>query len=847
LAKRKSFHVPGSYRHFLPDKDFRTESIKIKLRVDPEQKSITGSCTLKLETLRDGLASIRLDAEALQISAVKLDDTEARFDYDGDTLSVRAPAPLKASPHEVTVHYSAKPTRGVYFIHPDGAYPDKPVQVWTQSESQAARCWFPCYDHPDSKAVTETIIEAPDGYQVISTGKLVSKASSGGWTTHTWVEAAPHSTYLDSFVVGKFSETEDEAEGVPLQYYAPAEKNKDVMRCFGLTPDMMRVFVELTDYRYPFEKYAQVAVHDYIYGGMENISATTLVDTRFPDERSEEDYAARYSRPDRDHIELVAHELAHSWFGDLVTEKDWSHAWLNEGFATYFEALYHEKKFGKDEFRQNLQFKAGSYFEEDSEKYRRAIVDDNYLYADDLFDTHLYEKGAWMIHQLRYRLGDDAFYAGVRQYLKRFAYKNPDTHDFMRVMEEVTGVSLESYFEQSFYKGGHPEVEVEYSWDAETKTARVSLAQTQTLDELTPVFQFPCDLVFYTDKGREKKKVWVRGQKESFSFELSSEPTIVEFDPEGWLLKKVSFKKSRSLLLDQLASSSDALSRKDAAEALASFKEEAVVDALMKAAATEQHWSVRAEAVRSIGKVGGERALDALVELSTTRNRRVRRAVVAVLADFKGDERVKSILKEALFRDESPYVQCEAALSLSKSGAADAVEMLREAMQLPSPENGLTEACLEALGMTKTEEARTTIRANLPYGKPTRVRVGALKGYIKLGSVQEAELSTLKDIALKDKDFVVRNQVLATVAQLHDSRFRETLVEVAAHDPDNRNRRKAVEALVDMDSPSPDGSVASLKEEVEKLKKENADIRDRLARLPAGQTILSRSDRESRT
>ncbi len=830
MSKRKSFHLPGSYRHFLPDKEFRTESIRIELRVDPEQKSISGSCTLKVETLLDGLAAIKLHASDMHISDVRLDGDVARFDHDGSVLSVRADAPLKASPHEVVVHYSARPTRGVYFVHPDEAYPDKPVQVWTQSESEAARCWFPCHDHPDSKAVTETIIEAPDGYQVISTGKLVSKTSSGGWTAHTWIEGAPHSTYLDSFVVGKFVETKDEAEGVPLQYYSPAAKDKDTVRYFGLTPEMMRFFVEVTGYRYPFEKYAQVAVHDYIYGGMENISATTMTDARYPDERSEEDYAARYSRPDRTHIELVAHELAHSWFGDLVTEKEWSHAWLNEGFATYFEALYQERKFGKDEFRQNMQFKAATYFEEDTERYRRAIVDDNYLFADDLFDGHLYEKGAWMLHQLRYRLGDDAFFRGVKEYIRRFAFKNPDTHDFMRVMEDVTGVSLESYFEQSFHKAGHPEIEAEYSWDGETNTARVSIAQTQTLDELTPVFQFPCDLVFYTERGRERKRVWVRGQKESFSFELPSQPTIVELDPEGWLLKKLNFKKSRSLLVSQLESSLDALSRKDAAEALASFREEAVVDILRKAATREQHWSVRAGAVRSVGKVGGKHALEALLELRSTKNRRVRRAVIAALGESKGDDRVQSVLREALFRDDSPYVQCEAALSLAKSGAADVIKVLRDAMQLPSPEHGLTEACLEALGVTKSDEVRETLRTSLPYGKPTRVRVGALKGYAKLGSLQEAEVPALKEVALNDKDYVVRNQVLTTVAELHDTRFKETLAQVAEHDPDYRNRRKAVEALLDMDSSSPDGGIASLKEEVEKLKEENAEVKDRLSR-----------------
>jgi len=836
LSRRKSFHLPGSFKHYLPDKEYRTEHIAIRLKVDPEEKSIAGSCSLKVVPLREGLQSIKFDACEMGVSGVRVDGAEARFEHDGSVLTVRSASPLAVAPHDVVIEYSATPTHGVYFIRPDEAYPDKPIQVWTQSEAEAARFWFPCHDHPDDKSTTETIITAPDGYQVISTGKLVSRNSSAGWSTYHWSESAPHSTYLNSFVVGKFVETGEEAEGVPLQYYVPEEKRKDTARYFGLTPDMMRTFVDLTGYGFPFEKYAQVAVHDFIYGGMENISATTLVDNRFPDERSEEDYAARYSRPDRNHIELVAHELAHSWFGDLVTLKHWPHAWLNEGFATYMEAVYHERKYGRDAFRQNMHFKSQAYFEEDENRYRRAIVENDYLYADDLFDSYAYEKASWMIHQLRYILGDEVFFRGVRDYLKRFAFKNPDTHDFMRSMEETSGLSLESYFEQSFFKAGHPELEAEYSWDEKSGTAQVAIRQVQLVDAQTPVFQLPCDLVFYTKNGREHRRVWIRSQEERYHFELDSEPRIVEIDPEGWLLKKLNFKRSRSLLVNQLESSADALSRKEAAESLSSFKEDATVQVLMGAAARDQYWSVRAEAARSIGKVGSEAALETLLELRSVRHRKVRRAVVAALAEFKGDGRAQTALKDALFHDESPYVQCEAALSLAKSGAPDAASALREAMQLTSPEYGLTEASLEALGMTKQEEVRETIRANVPYGKPTRVRVGALKGYVKLGALQETDVQLLKEIALKDTDFVVRFQVLVAIGELHDRRFVDTLSKVAEQDPDNRARRKAAELLVDLESPGHAGGIASLKEEVEKLKAENREVKQRLAKVEGAGT-----------
>ena len=830
MKGRKSFHIPGSRKHYLPDRQYQTEHIRVDLKVDPEKKSIEGSCSLRIAPLRDGLAAVRLDASEMHVKKVWIDGAEARFDHDGQRLTVRAGA-LSATSHLVVVEYSANPTHGVYFVHPDDKYPNKPVQAWTQSESEGARFWYPCHDHPNDKSTSEMVITVPEGYRVISNGKLVSQRAADGWTTYHWHEGAPHSTYLNSFVVGKFVEFEDTAGTVPIQYYVPEEKQNDTMRYFGLTPDMMRVFVEVTGIEYPYEKYAQVAVHDFIYGGMENISATTLVDNRFPDERTEEDYAARYSRPDRDHIELVSHELVHMWFGDLVTMRHWPHAWLNEGFATYMEAVYHERTYGIDEFRQNMHFKAQAHFEEDEGRYRRAIVENDYVYADDIFDTCTYEKAAWMIHQLRGILGDDLFFRGTREYLKRFAYKNAETSDYRRVMEEVSGTSLERYFEQSFFRGGHPEFEVEYSWDEARKIAAVSVSQVQQTDELTPLFELPVDLVFYTGRGRVVKRVHVRSASESYQFELDSEPQIVEFDPEGWLLKKVKFKKSFTLLRNQLASSVDLLSRKRAADELASFKSEETVKLLKAAASRDQYWSVRADAIRTMGKIGGKDSLEALLELAHTKDRRVRRAVMAALAEFKGDDRVYEALKVALFGDESPYNQCEAALSIGKIGMKDAVKTLTEAMMIESPEHGVTEASLEALGYTKSKEAREIIRAHLPYGEPLRVRVGSLKGYDKLGSLEPEDVEILKEIALKDRDFIVRSQLLEVVADLGDRRFIETLRKVAEQDCDNRNKRRAVEVLEELASGDSGTAISGLRDEVEKLKGEGRELRDQLSRM----------------
>ena len=835
---KRSFHIPGSSRHLPPDKEFHAEHIRIDLKVDLGKKTISGSCTTSLIPLRQGIRVIHLDACEMRISGVTLDGEKAPFDHDGKVLSVTLPEKPSVAPLQLKVDYSSEPKQGVYFIAPDDQMPGKPVQAWTQGEPEFSRYWYPCHDHPNDKATSETVITVPEGNVVVSNGKLVSRGKAvgaPGWETFNWKEDVPHSGYLTSFAVGKFGTIEEEVEGVPLQYYFPESKRADVPRLFGQTPEMLKIFESLTGVKYPYEKYAQVTVHDFMVGGMENVSATTLVDTRFPDARSEEDYASRYSRPDRNHIELIAHELAHMWFGDLTTAKHWSHLWLNEGFATYFQALYTEKREGKDEFRTDMIAKAETYFEEDETMYRRPIVDDVYVFADDLFDSFAYEKGAWMIHQLRHLMGEELFFSASNEFLKRFARANADTHDFMRVFEEVSGLSLEGYFEQAFYKAGHPEFEVSYSWDEPTRTALVAVKQAQQPDELTPVFSLPCEIVFYLDSPggltRHVKSVRLQAQEEKFHFELAGKPRIVEFDPEEWLLKKVKFDKPLSMLMAQLRDSHDASSRRRAAEALSAFRgDSAVVETLQKTVATEgEHYSVRCEAATSLGKTGGKTALDALLRLVGTKHRKVRRAVVAALGEFKVND-VKAPLLVALRGDESPYVQCQAALSYGKAGLPDAYEVLTAAVGMPSPEEAISEACLEALGYVKDGRTRPFLRRHLPYGRPLRARIGALKGLTKLGWLEEEDVGLLKDLLLDDKEYGVRAQVLETISELVDRRMLGPVKEAAEKDVDPRAKRRAMEVALLLSDASPlEKSISDVKGELEKVKSEHRELRDRFS------------------
>ncbi len=825
----KSFYLPESRSHYPRSRDFGTEHIKLEISVDLKRRLIEGRASLRIFPLREQLTQVELDACAMEVRSVELDGAACSYEYLDERLVINPRSPLEKISHVVSVEYISKPNKGLYFIQPDDAYPEKESQVWTQSEPESARYWYPCYDYPNDKSTSETIVTVPEGFIVISNGKLLGMTRKDGAATYHWREETPHSSYLNSFIVGKFEESVGKTDGIELYYYFPKEKRNDVVRYFGETPRMIEVFKELTGTKYPYERYSQTTVQDFVMGGMENISATTLAMRYYPDQRSEEDFQTTYSRQSENAVNLVAHELAHQWFGDLVTCGDWSQIWLNEAFATYLQCLYLEKTRGPDFFRWDLALKAELYFEEDEEKYRRHIVERNFVFPDDVFDRTTYQKGAWMIHQLRYVLGDKVFFQGIQEYLRKFSGRNADTHDFRKVLEEASGQSLEEYFEEFFYKAGYPEFEVDYSWEEKDSRARVSIKQIQKTDDQTPIFRLPCELVFYTAEGRKEKRVFLSTAEETYSFELDSRPRVVEFDPGEWILKKVTFTKSFDLLANQLRESIDASSRAGAAAQLGLTKNNQAVEVLREAASKEQFWLVRAKAVEALGEIGTEEALGTLVGLGIPENRRVRRAMAKALGEFK-DGRAIKMLDQFLFHDPSPYVQCEAAISLGKVDAKESLQKLKQAMKIASPNSTLTEACLDAMGHIKDEDVRRLIKENLRYGMPTRARIGALKAIVNRGFAYEEEVAVLKELLLQDKELSVRHFVVdEVIPTLVERRLLDALKTSSVSDQDNRIRRRALEVFYDLtESVEAMGSIVKLRQEVDKLKEENKELRGRV-------------------
>jgi aminopeptidase N len=819
----KSFHLPESKPHYPPRRDYLTHHIRIELELDLDRKSISGACTLDIDPLRSGTRWARFDACEFDIRKVTVDGKQAQFEYDGSVLSVSLePRPGKRA---VRVEYSAVPRTGVYFPAPDKEHPEKEVQAWSHSEAEAARYWYPCHDHPGERSSNELILTVPRGFRVISNGKLLSTKEDGPTVTYHWREDITHVTYLTSFVVGKFGEISQEANGVPLHYYFPEKKRADVLRYFGETPKMIEVFESILGVKYPYVKYDQTTVEDFTAGGEENLNATTLATHYYPDAGSEEDFSVTYSLTHQRPVDLVSHELAHQWFGDLVTCSDWAHAWLNEGFASYFQELYLEKTRGIDEMMWHLWTRVEDYFDEDSDEYRRPIVERGYIWPDDLFDAHLYPKGAFMLHGLRLLMGDEAFFGGITDYLKTFAFSVADTHDFRRSMEKSSGLQLEEFFEQAFFRPGHPEFHVSYAWDDAANLATLRVKQVQKTDDGTPVFKLPCEVVFYVSGERRAFRVNLDSADQTFTFALSSRPAIVEFDPRGWLLARTKFEKSLELLLNQLSDSQDAWSRATAAKELGKTKSPGAIEGLAEAAGKEQFWNVRACALRALGEIGTEKALEAIIRVGLPENRRTRRAFAEALGNFT-QEAARSRLISMLEDNASPYVRCEAALSLAKSWPDGALQHLKDALKVPTPNGTLGEACLNAMGKLKDPEVNEIVRQHIAYGKPSRVRIGALKAIKERGQILDAEVPLLKEILRGDKEFRVRlHLVNYLIRPLGDKRFLQSVKESSASDPDLRVRRKALETFYELAAAGESAAaITKLKSEIEALKEESRRI-----------------------
>lgn len=839
MATREPFRLTGDRPVWGRDRAYKVEHLRLALSFDLKRRSVTGTATTTIRPRHDGLREAVFDASELDVASVTDGDGNALGWSLGDrTLKVNLGRARRANQSvTVIVRYSATPRRGLYFNTPDEGYPERPEQIWTQGQAEDSACYFPCLDFPGEKFTSEAHLTVPADWFALSNGRLdkVTEDKRRKTKTYHWLQERPHPAYLITVAAGEFDEVRAKAGEVPVQYYGAPGTAPALRRAFGRTPAMVNFFAEKIGTPYPWAKYATVAVADFIFGGMENTSATTMTDTLLHDERAHEDVLEQCDS-------ITAHELAHQWFGDLLTCREWSHGWLNESFATYFDALFVEHHRGWDAFRYNVLQNGELYMQEDSASYRRPIVENVYRDPIDVFDRHLYERGSVVLDMLRYNLGDELWWAAIRHYVQKHAEQDVLTHDLQRAIEEATGRNMDGFFAQWVWKGGHPEFKAAYSWDAKQHLATVGLTQTQTPDEtLTSIYQTPIEIGFMVAGRFERHTVQVTEAAHSFVFRLPAEPEFVSIDPAGRVLKTLDFAPGVTQLAARVKKDPEAIGRIDAARALAKAGTPEAVAALSAAVLNRDELDfVRAEVAAALGKVKGAAARDALIAATREPAARVRRAAALALGNFRD-----AVTAQALTRllagngDRSYYVQMNAAQALGRTLQPGAFEMLEGVLGRPAHNDVITVGALTGLGLLRDPQAADLLINHTRWGVHQNARraataaLGSLYAYLE-GPTQVRVRERLEELL---DDPWLRVQVAATTAleAAGDPKAVPAVSSASERALDGRVKRMnriAARHLTERASAGGKESKA-LRDEIEKLQQENRGLADRLTALEA--------------
>ncbi len=818
------------------DRVVDVKHIKLQVTLDFKTRRILGTATHTVAAILDGLAKLEFDAAEMEITAVRVGGEAHSFDHSDEKLRIPLERALHAGDEvEVAIDYSARPRRGLYFIGPDAGYPDKPLEAWTQGEDEDSRYWFPCYDYPNDRVTSEIVATVPETFTAVSNGELLSSNVNRAEHTRTfhWRHDVPHSSYLMSLVAGEFVEIRDFAGNTPVTYYCRAGREDDARRAFGNTPRMIQFFEKAIGVPYPYAKYAQVAVADFIFGGMENTSATTQTADTMHDARAHLDFS---SDP------LVAHELAHQWWGDLLTCRDWSHAWLNEGFATYFEALWCEEDKGADEFAWNLRQDRMAIIDEDSRSYRRPIVTNKYRAPIELFDRHLYEKGSLVLHMLRRTVGDELFFKSLNLYCTRHRGHNVITQDLQRAFEDATGRNLDFFFDQWVFKEGHPELEISSSYDDKQKLASVTIKQTHKTSDTTPVFRFLVTIALMDGEGNEvRHQVEIKEKDNIFHLPAASAPKAVRVDPGFDVLKTFKHKRGREALEKILKHAPEAIGRAEAARELGREGSPQAVTALRDAMLNDKFWGVQANAAAALGTVRTSDARAALIEGLTLAHPKARRAVARALGEFRGDADAAAALAGVLEKgDASYFVESESVYALGRTRDASAFPHLESALTKDSYLETMRANALGAMAELRDERGIEVARQWCAYGKPPRARVAAIGALARFAKLNESHRDTIVDFLtplIDDPEFMVRIRIPSAFEEIGDASAIAPLRRLLDRDLDGRIRRRAqsaIDSLLAGRTRIEEGN--RLRTEMDKLREDNRKLKERLDKLEAANT-----------
>jgi aminopeptidase N len=818
------FAPPDSpdYRRYAPDRLVTVVNLAIDVTPDFTNRTVAAKTTITFKPIATPLAELSLDAINLRVASVTSSEALLDFQATDENIIVTFAEPIPTDKEAwVAVEYSAEPAQGLYFRTPEMGYKPGDTHLFTQGESIEARHWYPCPDAPNQKFTSEITCRLPEGMTVISNGRKVSETNdtASGLVAVTWKQEKPHANYLISLCAGYFKKIEDCYRDIPLAFYTPASDINEAQSSFRDTKDMMGFFEEEIGVPYPWAKYDQVVVNDFVGGGMENTSATTLTDnTLFTD-------ATENIRTSQG---LVAHELAHQWFGDLVTCKDWSHIWLNEGFATYYAFLYDGHKNGRDHLLYGLyRDSRGIVNRTDT----RPIVERKYDNPQDMFGYLAYDKGAWVLHMLRSQLGAELYRRCIKTYLERHAYGSVVTEDLNRVIEELSGRSFDQFFDQWVYHGGVPDLDVGYAWDARTRLAKISVRQVQKIADDVALFNFPLTVRFKTKSGLSDKAINVKQKAEDFYFALDEAPVGVRIDPEYTLLARVKFDPPAAMLEAQLEDSQDVIGRLLAVEALAKRRDKDSVAKLKRALNTDAFYGVRVEAARALRTIHNDDALDALLASTNQPDARARRDVIGSLGGFYHTKAYAAKVAQ-LGIEKNPDIQSEAIEGLGAYPNPQVRETLLKFLNSTSYRNGLAVASVRAMRTANEPGYIEPLRQNLKErgaAYTSRGLASALDALALLARNRDEHVNSVREFLVgyvNDPRRPVRAGALTALGTLEDQRAVPVLEKFARAFAGSAEQRAATNALrrIITSQRAVEG-LGELRTTVLELQKENTQLR----------------------
>ncbi len=769
---------------------------KLDVRFDYKKRYMYGKEWVTLKPHFYPTDTLRLDAKGMDIKALAVvkdgKNIPLKYKYDSLTLAITLDKVYRNNEkYTIYIDYTSKPNelkvkgsaaindaKGLYFINPDGTEKDKPTQIWTQGETESSSAWFPTIESGSQKTTSEITMTVPGKYVTLSNGKLTAqKSNTDGTRTDTWKMDLPHAPYLFMMAVGDFKIYRDKWRDKPVDYYLEAKYAPYAKDIFGLTPEMMEFFSKTLGVDYPWNKYAQIVVRDYVSGAMENTTATLhgsyvqatkreLIDTYYGQGPS-----------------TIAHELFHQWFGDYVTAESWSNLTVNESFADFSETLWAEYKYGKDEGAAHIHQDMMNYLRSPDAKTKN-LVRFNYDDKEDVFDVVTYQKGGRILYMLRNYLGNDAFYKGLNIYLKSNAFKAGEAHQLRLALEEASGLDLNWFFNQWYFGAGHPQLSISYKWDEAKKTQTVYLAQTQPGN----AFILPMAIDIYAGGKKTRHSVWMRSKADTLTFNSSVKPDLVNVDGDKVLLAEKKDDKSLKEFAFQYANAPLYLDRLEALQAAAQQQGEKEAQNILISALKDKYYGLRAGAISALTMTDDQirnAAQPILVGLAQSDpNTIVRASAIAVLGRLKASG-MMNLFKDAL-KSESYAVQGAALNAINQLDSQQAFQLAKGFEK--DNKGALTTALLNVYAANGSDAEWPFVyeqyKESAPQVKYNLAKtVGTMAGKVNNAEYAQQAITVIKEFAIQYKSQGIAPNLLTVLEAIKAARAQKNdTASVAAAD-----------------------------------------------------------------